>query len=277
MSIIRRERILILAKTYPSPSARHVETSCVAGINRDGLMRRLYPVPFRMIEQDQQFKKWQWIEVGVEKAVTDHRPESYKMDIGSLEVKEQVTSKNGWSGRWEWLDKMPRFSSYHEIEKVCQEDGLSLALLCPKRILGLEIRDARNKEWTDEEKEKLVRAQIQGSLFSETQAKQQVKELRKVPFDFYYFYVCDTPDGEKECKHKIVDWEAGALFWKMYQQHGTNGWRDKFRAKLEDDLAARDLMFLMGNQHRFQDQWLIISLFYPPKRTPSDGPQMSLL
>lgn len=277
MSIIRRERILILAKTYPSPSAKHVETSCVAGINRDGLMRRLYPVPFRMIEQDQQFKKWQWIEVGVEKAATDHRPESYKMDIGSLEVKEQVTSKNGWGGRWEWLDKMPRFSSYHEIEKVCQEDGLSLALLCPKRILGLEIRDARNKEWTDEEKEKLVRAQIQGSLFSETQAKQQVKELRKVPFDFYYFYVCDTPDGEKECKHKIVDWEAGALFWKMYQQHGTNGWRDKFRAKLEDDLAARDLMFLMGNQHRFQDQWLIISLFYPPKRTPSDGPQMSLL
>ncbi|MDR2127528.1 MAG: hypothetical protein LBP52_00440 [Burkholderiaceae bacterium] len=68
MALVRRERILILAKTYPSPSAKHVETSCVAGINKDGVMRRLYPVPFRMIEQDQQFKKWQWIEVGVEKA-----------------------------------------------------------------------------------------------------------------------------------------------------------------------------------------------------------------
>jgi len=95
-----------------------------------------------------------------------------------------------------------------------------MALLRPKKVLGLEIKDARSKEWTDEEKEKLMRAQMQGDLFSEAQAKQQVKELRKVPFDFYYSYVCDTPEGEKEHKHKVVDWEAGALFWRMHQEHG---------------------------------------------------------
>lgn len=55
------ERILILAKTYPSPSAQHVETSCVAGINEQGAMRRLYPLPFRLIEEGQKLKKWQWI------------------------------------------------------------------------------------------------------------------------------------------------------------------------------------------------------------------------
>ena len=57
------EKILILAKTYPSPSAQHVETSCVTGINEEGAMRRLYPAPFRLIEEGQKFKKWQWIEV----------------------------------------------------------------------------------------------------------------------------------------------------------------------------------------------------------------------
>jgi hypothetical protein len=46
------ERILILAKTYPSPSAKHTETSCVAGINEAGEPRRLYPVPFRLITGD---------------------------------------------------------------------------------------------------------------------------------------------------------------------------------------------------------------------------------
>ncbi|MCD8455891.1 hypothetical protein LPH50_08015 [Xylella taiwanensis] len=51
-----------------------------------------------MIEQDQQFKKWQWIEVGVEKAAVDHRPESHKVDIGMLEVKETVTTSNAGSG-----------------------------------------------------------------------------------------------------------------------------------------------------------------------------------
>jgi hypothetical protein len=277
MAQVRRERILILAKTYPSPSAKHVETSCVAGINHDGMMRRLYPVPFRLIEQDQQFKKWQWIDVGIEKAAADHRPESHKVDVGSLQVKEEVTTKHEWAGRREWLDKMPTFTSYDEMDLARNEDGVSIALLCPKKVIGLEIKDARNKDWTEEEKEKLTRAQMQGELFSEAEAKLQVKELRKVPFDFYYSYLCDTPSGEKKHTHKIVDWEASALFWKMYREHGSTGWRDKFRAKLEDDLISKDLMFLMGNLHRFQDQWLIISLIYPPKRKPNDEPQMSLL
>ena len=59
MALGRVERILILAKTYPSPSAQFVETSCVAGIDQSGAMRRLFPVPFRMVEDGQQFKKWQ--------------------------------------------------------------------------------------------------------------------------------------------------------------------------------------------------------------------------
>ena len=84
------------------------------------------------------------------------------------------------------------------------------------------------------------------------------------------------PDGDKVFKHKIVDWEAGVLFWHCRQSHGIE-WEKPFRAKLEQDLTGKDLMFLMGNQHRFQDQWLIISLIYPPKRKPVEvTPQGSL-
>jgi len=36
MALGRMERILILAETYPSPSAQYVETSYVAGISQDG-------------------------------------------------------------------------------------------------------------------------------------------------------------------------------------------------------------------------------------------------
>lgn len=74
---VRNEKILILAKTYPSPSSQYVETSCVAGISSGGEMRRLSPVPFRMIEEGRQFSKWQWIDVRVEKARKDHRPDSH--------------------------------------------------------------------------------------------------------------------------------------------------------------------------------------------------------
>ncbi len=269
------ERILILAKTYPSPSAQYVETSCVAGINDQGVMRRLYPVPFRMIEEGQQFKKWQWIDVRIEKANKDHRPESHKLYVDTITCGDVIDTKKAWASRWEWLDKIPAFDSFDAIEAGRLSDGLSIALLRPKRLLGLEVTKARNQDWTEEEKEKLMREQMQGNLFSETEVKRQVKELRKVPFDFYYRYVCDTPEGEKEHKHKIVDWEAGALFWNCRRDHGVD-WEKPFRAKLEEDLGNRDFMFLMGNQHRFQDQWLIISLVYPPKRKPSDDRQGSL-
>jgi hypothetical protein len=275
MALDRVERILILAKTYPSPSAQYVETSCVAGISQDGVMRRLYPVPFRMIEEGQQFKKWQWIDVRVEKANKDHRPESHKLYVDTIACGDVIDTKKEWSARWEWLDKIPAFDSVDAIDAGRLNDGLSIALLRPKRLLGLDITKARHQEWTDEEKEKLMREQMQGDLFSEAEAKRQVKELRKVPFDFHYRYVCDTPEGEKEHKHKIVDWEAGALFWNCRRDHGVD-WEAPFRAKLEGQLGGKDLMFLMGNQHRFQDQWLIISLVYPPKRKPVEVRQGSL-
>lgn len=276
MDKVQKERILILAKTYPSPSTQYVETSCVAGITQNGAMRRLFPVPFRMIEEGQQFKKWQWINVRIEKANKDHRLESHKLYVDTIECAEQIDTKNQWSSRHEWLDKIPSFDSFDELETARLSDRLSLALLRPKKLVDLEIQKARNPEWTKEEKEKLTKEQMQGDLFSEDDAKQQVKELRKVPYDFYYRYLCDTPDGEKEHKHKIVDWEAGALFWKCRRSYGAN-WEAPFRNKLENQLGDKDLMFLMGNQHRFQDQWLIISLIYPPKQIPAEvAPQLQL-
>ena len=45
-------RILILCKTYPSPSAKYAETSCVAGMSEAGRLIRLYPVPFRLVADE---------------------------------------------------------------------------------------------------------------------------------------------------------------------------------------------------------------------------------
>jgi len=269
------ERILILAKTYPSPSARYCETSCVAGLNDQGQLRRLYPVPFRLIEQGRQFQKWQWIKARVEKANKDHRPESFKILVDTIECGDVVPPTKGWTHRWPWLDQLPVFSNSADVEAQRQETGGTLALLRPKSITGLEVTPARSPDWTEEEKAKLVREQMQGRLFDEEEARRQVRSLRKIPFDFYYHYVCNTPAGDICGKHKIVDWEVGALYWNCVQGHG-DAWEGPFRAKLEKDLLAKDLMFLMGTVHRFPQQWLIVGLFYPPKRplgsVPSQQP-----
>lgn len=116
MALVRVERILVLAKTYPSPSAQYVETSCVAGITEHGFMRRIYPVPFRMIEMGRQFKKWQWIQVRVEKATRDHRPESHRIYVDTINCQDIMRPSGGWGDRWQWLDKIPSFRSIGELD-----------------------------------------------------------------------------------------------------------------------------------------------------------------
>jgi len=269
----RKEKILILAKTYPSPSAQYVETSCVAGISSDGEMRRLFPVPFRMIERGQQFSKWQWIEVRVEKANKDHRPESHRLYVDTISCGERIEPRNDWAARRAWLERVPTFTNFDDLDAWRSTTGRSLGLLKPSNV-RLEIRPARSQAWSPEELTKLMRPD-QGSLFDEAEARDQIKVLQKIPFDFYYVYTVRGKGGDVEYCHKIVDWEAGALYLNCRASHGPD-WEQPFRARLESNLVDKDLMFLMGNQHRFQNQWLLISLIYPPKRSLTQTLQGSL-
>ncbi|MBS0308790.1 MAG: hypothetical protein JSS58_07440 [Proteobacteria bacterium] len=269
------ERILILAKTYPSPSAKHTETSCVAGINEAGQPRRLYPVPFRLISGDQQFKKWQWIRARIEKSPADHRPESHRIFVDTIELEDVMGPEKQWEARRPWMAKLPSFDDTDTLDAAREQDSISLALLRPLRLVKLDITPADNPDWTEEEMAKLLQEQNQGNLFDQEEERKQLKLLKKLPYDFHYHYACATPDGEQIYKNKIVDWEVGMLFWNCKKSHGS-GWEVPFRAKLEADFREKDLMFMMGNIHRFQHQWLIISLMYPPKRTPVDERQSAL-
>lgn len=256
-------RILILCKTYPSPSEKYVETSCVAGVREDGSLIRLFPVPFRLVSADKQFKKWQWVQAKVEKAKKDHRPESFQVKIDTLNCDPHTLStKNEWSDRRKYLNKITVFSSFSKIEQDREINGTSLALVRPTKLLGLEIEAVKPSEWTEDEISKLLQQQQQGSLFGEDRS--DINTLRKLPFAFYYRYECIGPDGiSEQYRHKIVDWEAGALFWRCFREYPSE-WEQKFRERMWDFMISRDLIFLMGNIHRFPAQWLIVSLLYPP-------------
>lgn len=266
MSVVD-QRILILCKTYPSPSEKYVETSCVAGVREDGSLIRLFPVPFRLVSADKQFKKWQWITAKIEKARKDHRPESHQIKIDTLDCSgEALPTRNDWAVRRAALQRTPVFSSFSDIEQERVATGQSLALLRPSKLVGLDIEEVKPAEWTDEEIAKLLTEQRQGALFEEDRT--ELKTLRKLPYSFHYRYECIQPDGTvAQFRHKIVDWEAGALFWRCQREYGSN-WESKFRERLWDYMNARELIFLMGNIHRFQKQWLIVSILYFPVKDP---------
>lgn len=165
----RKVRILILCKTYPSPSAKHAETSCVAGMDEDGNLIRLYPVPFRLITEDQQFSKWQWIEALIERNPADHRPESHKISVDSIQVGQRLPPGN-WNQRRSWLDKLTVYESFDALEEARVDHNVTLGLIKPQKITALHIRKSASESWTPEEIEKLEAMQRQPSLFDEQEA-----------------------------------------------------------------------------------------------------------
>jgi hypothetical protein len=265
--VTRTEKVLILCKTYPSPSGRYAETSCVAGLTESGQLIRLYPVPFRLIADEQKFRKWQWLTAVVEKTRDDHRPESHRIFIDTLELEgvPLVAGDKGWPHRMELLSKVPHFTDFDALEQGRQTQGGSLALLRPARIIQLEIRKARKTGWTPDELAKLTQSQRQSNFFDEAEAARDVKLLEKLPFDFYYHYECEVAGQTKQYHHKIVDWEAGALFRRLRSQYGPKDWEPAFRQKYETEFSGKPIIFMLGTVHRFPHQWLIVSVFAPPK------------
>ncbi|ESZ41787.1 MULTISPECIES: hypothetical protein [unclassified Mesorhizobium] len=273
--VTRTAKILVLCKTYPSPSSKYSETSCVAGMEETGSLIRLFPVPFRLIKDDQQFKKWQMIEATIERARDDNRPESHHIKVDTInKVDAPLSTKNGWADRRAYLSKAPIFDDYAAVEASRKTAGSTLAFLRQSKIIGLDITAAANPDWTSQERKKLLQHQQQAGLFDDADAP-AIRTLRKLPHDFHYRYRCTVGGIDAEYRHKIVDWEIGALYWNCRRGHGKD-WEAPFRAKLEHDLPAADLIFLMGTIHRFPDQWLIVSLIYPPRRQSPQMAQRSL-
>ena len=262
---MERKNILILAKTYPNPSAKYIETACVAGIDDKGKMVRIYPVPFRLMEEHQKFKKYQWIECLVDKARDDSRHESHKIYLGN---NSPLITKHleKWCDRMPILEKIPCFTNFQDLADAQKETGISLALLKPKQIEKLEITKECNPNWTHEELIKLQREYDQMELFSQTKTANDIPLLRKMPYKFHYHYTCETLDGNIEHnRHIIIDWEINALYWNVCQQQN---WEQKIRQKYEQEfIQQRELWFLMGNMHRLRHQFMIISVIAIPKET----------
>ena len=252
-----REKILITVLTYPHPSRKYMESVCVAGISDAGQWIRLYPVDYRYQPRKNQFKKYQWIEVELEKPEPgkDNRPESYRPDLDSLSiVGEPLPSKAGWKARREIIDAMPH-RTVNQWKAKWKSDKTSLGIVRPKRVIDLEIRPA-DEEWKPEWK----------SLFSQMRLfGPQQKPLRKLPFSFHYIFECE--DSEKPHTAMCEDWELGVLFLKEAERLGAEekaaeSVRDKFLRELCHD--DKDTRFFMGTRFPY-NVWLVLGVFWPPR------------
>lgn len=247
------KRVLITARTYPTPAWRGVEVSCTAGITDEGQWIRLFPIPYRFLALDKRFRKYQWIEARVKRS-SDPRPESYEADIDSIRVlSEPLPTDQYWKARKDLLEPLKAVSLCALKAGRDSTSAPTLGFFKPRTIHGIRIEPV-SAEWTLEQK-----ARLQQSSFFDIKPRE---ELEKVPYDFSYRFTCDTP-GCPTHELMCTDWEMGESYRKWSRHYGQN-WERYFKDRFETEMIlANDTHFFTGTLHEHPGSWIIIGLFYP--------------
>jgi len=273
------EQILIIAKTYPTPSKKYDETVCTAGLRTNGSWVRIYPVPFRKLDYDKQYKKFQWIEADIERNHKDFRPESYKLKKhdGIRILHDIPTDKDGtWRQRRDILCRnVYRNKAQLLTDAYSHAKHTSLAVFKPARITDLICVPCKEREWNKNTIASINARAQQVDLFLGAQNPFEV--VKKVPYEFSYELFDDT--GAKSTL-QIIDWEIGMLFWKCLKSSDGDEKKacEKVRMKYWDDFAQKkDIYLVLGTTLEFHSKkapnpFVIIGVF-----PPAHNLQMSFL
>jgi hypothetical protein len=257
------KRVLITVRTYPVPATKGIEVSCTAAVTDDGQWIRLFPVPYRSLSADKRFKKYQWIEVALNKAGNDPRPESYHLNIETIKLGETVSTADEWAARRKILNSLMRPSLCGIYAEQKANGQPTLGLFKPGDVKRLLITPTTDK-WTNKQREILSQATL------EFQATPK-GELEKIPYDFQYEFTCSA-SGCRGHTLGCTDWEMGEAYRSWHASYGDK-WEEKFREKFERDMIDnKDLHFFVGTLHQHPNNWMIIGLFYPPKPKPRPEP-----
>ncbi|MGD8454735.1 MAG: hypothetical protein PVF83_00015 [Anaerolineales bacterium] len=268
---IPNAKVLITVKTYPRPTLSYEEIVCTAGILETGEWIRIYPIPFRDLPYERQFKKFHWIQVDLTKSDSDDRRESYKpkrMFEEELSTLDHVGTKNECLERKRFV-LQEVFASMKRLIDLAYTDNKSLATLKPLEITGFVIEEEGEREWNPKYTNQLNQMKLFDSMSEGFGKRRSI--VRKLPYRYYYQFL--TNGDQSPRKMQIFDWEIGALFWNCLQRsNGNENTANKLvRQKyFEEFVNDKDLYFLLDTTYEYHkmkvpNPFTVIGVFAPPK------------
>lgn len=268
-----RTKILITVKAYPAISKKYNETVCTAGITEQGEWIRIYPIPFRQLDYDKQFRKYEWIELDLVRNRSDFRPESYRPK--DLFMKDMISFGiiKADGGSWAERRKHVLNKVYTSLEQLITEAKdkkicTSLAVFKPTKIVDFLFEETK-REWKKEKLEFLKSKRLQLNLF-ENEDENDISEfevVNKLPYKFSFKFEDETG---KISTLMIEDWETGMLFWNSLIRSKGDEQKacDDVKKKYFDDFAkTKDYYFFLGTTKRYHftapNPFVIIGDFRP--------------
>lgn len=269
-----KERVLITVKTYPTLSRKYGETVCTAGVREDGSWVRIYPVPFRRLDETEQYRKFDWLECNLVRHRKDPRSESHHpADVKQLVPAGHVDTADNWRERRRLLLETAQVHTcLQALIDGAKANTLSLAVFKPARITRF-LWEEEEREWDPAKVEEMRNKTHQGELFAEDAWRRTFQLIPKLPYSLSYEF--EDADGRK-AKLQILDWETGALFWNCMRQHGNDEQvaLEKVRFKYVDQFLKTDLHFFLGTTQQFHfvapNPWVIIGVFPIPHQTQAE-------
>jgi hypothetical protein len=261
MSAYESIEVAVSVMAYPAISMRLGEVVCVAGFRTDQVMQpdwiRLYPFQVRNAPADLRVHKWDTIRLRARKATSDARPESMTPDMDSIRVTGHLDPTHNWRSRMALVDPN-RKASMRQVIDDHAATGASLAVVEPGEILDLETT-ARSASELEHARQRAAVAAAQGDLFS----LHDRQPLEPIPFDFHF--VVQYPDEPEPQRLKVIDWEINQAYrnYRGDHPHPEAVVRDRWLNVV--CAADRNPLFLVGNQHRFPDQWLQLGTVWPKR------------
>jgi hypothetical protein len=258
-----RARVLVTVKATPQPSGKYGDTSCVAGVRLDGerpTWIRLYPIAFRWLDGDAQFRKYQVIEVEVRRRDSDTRRESYSPTQNSWNVVETLPP---WEARHAVISRLAPTTTCELRRAAAVDDAApSLGLVYPSDVEGL-LFEAHPK-WTPAQLENMRSRAVKEAAALVSVGGVVPPQLREPRFKVRYRYRC----GDAGCGGhvgRILDWELTAL---QNRVGGSDAQvRDAVIQKFQGEMFAPDRRsgFYMGN---FEDaakraSFSVLGVYWP--------------
>ena len=267
MIVPHHERILVTVKTYPTLSTTYGETVCTAGVREDGSWIRLYPVPFRRLEDNQQYNKFDWIDCQVIRHALDPRPESYRpVDPTELEPESHVGTTNLWRERRRIvLENGQVYYRLDEIIQAAKDNAMSLCVFKPNEIIDLVI-EPDERDWERAKMRAMREFKAQAHMFEDNSWRESFEVIPKLPYSFAYRF---SDSVGKVSQLQIIDWEIGALFWNCVREYGDEEVAcQKVRQKYIDQFADKDVHLFLGTTQQWHfvgtNPYLIVGVFPIP-------------
>ena len=245
--VAETDECFILIKAQPHRSSKYFETVCCAGVGRDQTWRRQYPVPFRILVDNQQFKRWNWIRYQFTKSKDDRRTESQKVIPETLKVIGSIRKNE----RASFLEPLIR-ASFADADSKRE----SLTLIRPKAFALQAVEKTHEAIAIEAHKHRELANQL--SMFDST-----AKPLTPCPMRFVAKW--RDQDG-KNHTHECDDWETAAAYNRFERLYGRAGAIDTLRTKYEEEYM-RDGLALGFSTHKrrnkefgTQNQWLLVAM-----------------